>query len=106
MATDITTPDSSDTEHTDQVKEPSIWIRGLYMLLFVIITRLTEVIIGLVMFIQFILKAATGNTNKNLVTFGNQLSQYLFAIVQFQTFNTEDKPFPFNQWPQVEETDK
>lgn len=106
MATEITTPDSGDTEQSEQVKEPSIWIRGLYMLLFLIITRITEVIVGLVMFIQFILKAATGNTNKNLVTFGNQLSQYLFAIVQFQTFNSEDRPFPFNQWPHAEEPEE
>ena len=47
----------------------------------------------------------TGNTNDNLGRFGNQLSQYLYAIVQFQTFNTEDKPFPFGKWPESENPD-
>ena len=106
MVTDIPTPESDNPEQTVQANEPSIWLRGLYMLLFLIVTRLTELVIGLVMLIQFILKAATGNTNSNLVTFGDQLSQYIYEIVQFQTFNTEDKPFPFSQWPQSSELNK
>lgn len=103
MATHVTTPGSGHTEQTEQSTEPSIWIRGLYMLLFIIVARLTELVIGLLMLIQFVLKAATGNTNDNLLTFGDQLSQYLYSIVQFQTFNTEEKPFPFQPWPQGRE---
>ena len=68
------------------------------MLLFLVITRVTEAVVGLVMLIQFILRAATGHTNKNLLAFGHQLGQYLFAIVQFQTFNSEEKTFPFSPW--------
>lgn len=96
MAADIHSPEAGDEEQTNG---PSIWIRALYMLLFALIFHLTEAVIGLVMVVQFILKAATGDTNSNLLTFGGQLSQYLAEIVQFQTFNTEDKPFPFGQWP-------
>ena len=103
MVTDNYTPDSGNTVHSDK---PSIWIRGLYMLLFAIVSRLTEMVIGLVMLIQFVLKAATGNTNTNLLIFGDQLSQYLFEIVQFQTFNTEHKPFPFRPWPQASGSNK
>ena len=106
MTTDVSTPEFGNPEQAEHTSGPSIWIRGLYMLLFIIITRLTEVVVGLVMLIQFVLKAATGNTNSNLETFGDQLSQYLYAIVQFQTFNTEDKPFPFSPWPQGSELNK
>lgn len=100
MVTDVSTPDFNNPEQTERASGPSIWIRGLYMLLFFIITRLTEAVVGLVMLVQFILKAATGETNKNLESFGDQLSRYIYEIVQFQTFNTEDKPFPFAPWPQ------
>ena len=103
MTAEITTPEPNNTAKTDRIEEPSIWIRGLYMLLFAIITRLTELVIGVVMLIQFVLKAATGNINTDLLNFGDQLSRYLFKIVQFQTFNSEDKPFPFDQWPQGRE---
>jgi len=104
VITNISTPGSRPTDNTDEIKKPSIWIRGLYMLLFIIITRLVEAVIGLVMLIQFILKAASGNINNNLATFGNQLSQYMFAIIQFQTFNSEEKPFPFSEWPKVKQS--
>lgn len=100
MTTDVSTTESDNTADAEQANKPSIWIRGLYMLLFLIITRLTEVVVGLIMVIQFIFKAATGTVNDNLLKFGDSLSQYLYEIVQFQTFNTEDKPFPFAQWPE------
>ena len=100
MAANIHTPEADNEEQTNG---PSIWIRALYMLLFALIFHLAEAVIGLVMVVQFILKAATGDTNSNLLNFGEQLSQYLAEIVQFQTFNTEDKPFPFGQWPQANE---
>lgn len=106
MATNVSTPESGNPAQAEPGTEPSIWIRGLYMLLFIIITRLTEAVILLVMLIQFVLKTATGNTNSNLERFGDQLSQYLYEIVQFQTFNTEDKPFPFDQWPQSSKLNK
>jgi len=69
------------------------------MLLFVIISRLAELLVGIVALVQFILKASTNNTNDNLTSLGKQLSQYMFEIIQFQTFNSEEKPFPFKSWP-------
>lgn len=101
MSSEITSsPESNSSE--GQASGSSIWIRGLYMLLFILITRLAEVVVGLVMLVQFILKAATNNTNDNLSKFGQQLSQYIYEIIQFQTFNSEEKPFPFKSWPEGE----
>ena len=91
------------TGQLEQDKQGSIWVRGLYMLLFAVIAHIAELVIGLVMLVQFILKAFTENTNDNLLSFGNQLGRYVLEIVQFLTFNTEDKPFPFNAWPKAEE---
>jgi hypothetical protein len=99
MTSEVTSSQSKTSD--EQVSGSSIWIRGLYMLLFGLITRLTEVVIGVVMLIQFVLKAATNNTNANLTIFGQQLSQYMYEIIQFQTFNSEDKPFPFRTWPEA-----
>jgi len=96
MNSDMAKPAAEAT--SDQSQPSSIWIRGLYMLLFAIIARVTEAVVGIVMLIQFISKAATHQINENLLKFGHQLSHYLYAIVQFQTFNTEDKPFPFSPW--------
>ncbi len=104
-------PDPENSEQLEQSEQPaqmeqdeqgSIWIRGLYMLLFAVIAHIAELVIGLVMLVQFILKAFTENTNHNLLSFGNQLGKYVLEIVQFLTFNTEEKPFPFNTWPKAD----
>jgi len=90
----LTKPESDG----EKVGGSSIWIRGLYMLLFFVVARLAEFVVEIVAIIQFVLKAATKNTNDNLTKFGHQLSQYLYDIVQFQSFNSEEKPFPFKPW--------
>jgi len=37
--------------------------------------------------------------NTRLLTFGRSLGSYVQQLVNFQSFNTEEKPFPFNDWP-------
>lgn len=77
------------------------WVRGLYMLLFFIIYSLTEVVIGAVVVIQFLFALFTGQTNARLVLFGRSLSLYVYQIMLYLTFNSEDMPYPFNEWPAV-----
>jgi len=98
MSKKFTVADVDNEEQTEE-DDASIWIRGLFMLLFGVIAHIAELVIGLVMLVQFILKASTDKTNINLLVFGDQLSKYIFEIIQFQTFNSEEKPFPFNSWP-------
>ncbi len=100
---------TKDAEQPQQAPEPeqdekaSVWVRGLYMLLFAVIAHIAELVIALVMLVQFILKSATDKTNENLLSFGDQMGRYVLEIVRFLTFNTEEKPFPFNAWPKAED---
>ena len=48
---------------------------------------------------QFVVVLITGKQNGNLTTFGDGLSRFVYQIAKFLTFNTEDKPFPFSEWP-------
>lgn len=75
------------------------WIRGLFLLLFVIIFALTRFVIGVVVLFQFVYCLVTGSTNTRLMTFGKSLSIYVNQIVSYLTYNTEIKPYPFNDWP-------
>ncbi|WP_029133220.1 DUF4389 domain-containing protein [Sedimenticola selenatireducens] len=75
-----------------------IWIRGLYMLLFLLIMGLAKGIVFAVAVVQFILVAVNDTTNVPLRKFGQGLSTYLYDINQFLVFNTEHKPFPFDDW--------
>ncbi|MCB1694043.1 MAG: DUF4389 domain-containing protein [Pseudomonadales bacterium] len=84
----------------DSVTSVDTWIRGLFMLLFAIIFSVAKVVMGCVIFIQFLFKLFAGDPNDRLMEFGDDLSVFMFQILQFQTFNTEMKPFPFAPWPE------
>lgn len=77
----------------------SIWLRGLYMLLFALIYSVAEVITVPLVLFQFIHKALTGKTNQRLLSFGQSLSVFIYQIWRFLTFNSEILPFPFAAWP-------
>jgi hypothetical protein len=79
------------------------WLRGLYMFLFVIIYGITEVIITAVVVLQFLFVLLTGSQNPRLKEFGAHLATYVFGIMRYWTYNSEEKPFPFTPWPGGEE---
>ena len=86
----------------ENLKDQSTWKRGLYMLLYIIFSRIAEIVLGVVILFQFLLKLFTGETNDRLLKLGQQLSTYLYQVFQFLTFNTEYHPYPFGAWPKGE----
>ena len=93
-----------ETKDTTQAQEGNIWLRGLLMAFFVVVTRIVEFVVIAVLLTQFIIKLITKQPNQRLTDFGESLSQYIASIVRYQTFNSEDKPFPFSAWPKVDRT--
>ena len=79
------------------------WLRGLFMLLFVLIYGVTEVIITAVVVLQFLFVLLSGSQNQRLQEFGAGLSAFVYAIMRYWTYNSEEKPFPFATWPGGEE---
>jgi hypothetical protein len=86
----------------DQIKESlqdnSTWMRVLYMVIFVIIFNIVELLIAALVIFQLLVLLFTGDKNQRLLGFGAMLSQYAFKILRFLTFNSEEKPFPFSDW--------
>ncbi len=77
----------------------SIWIRLIYMLLLGLAYTVAEAVYLIVVIFQWLAALVTGQVNKPLHEFGANLSRYIYEILRFQTFNTEQKPFPFSDWP-------
>jgi hypothetical protein len=84
------------------LKNQSTWMRGLYMLLYFVFSRIAELVLGVVIVFQFLLKLFTGNTNERLLKLGQGLSTYIYQAFQYLTFNTEYQPYPFGAWPKGE----
>jgi len=69
------------------------------MLLFVFAYSAAEVVMGIVVLIQLIITLVKGSTNDRLKVFGKQVALYIYDVMLFLTFNTEEMPFPFTAWP-------
>ena len=78
------------------------WIRFAYMLLFTVLLMAARLVITLVVVVQFLLVLLIGSDNENLRNLGQGLAKWVYETVMFLTFNSEEKPFPFNEWPSVE----
>ncbi len=81
------------------LKSRSIWVRGLYMLLFAIFYGIAEFILAVLALFQFGCALITGQHNRNVAEFGRSLGRFIFQITQYVTFNSDDRPFPFSPWP-------
>jgi len=88
-----------EEEIKQRLSNRNVWMRGLYMLLFLIAYSVAELVIGVVAIFQFVVVLFTGRANKNALELGNNLSTYVYQVFRFQTFNTETKPYPFSDWP-------
>jgi hypothetical protein len=83
----------------ENITDGRTWLRGLIMVLFVIVWNVAELVLMLVALIQFGFRLFTGVANPRLESFGQGLGTYLYQIVLFLTFKSEDRPFPFAPWP-------
>ena len=76
-----------------------LWQRVLLMLLLMLAFQLSASVLFFAAVLQLIFVLATGQHNLRLAGFGRSLGRYLGQIAGFETFATEDLPFPFSDWP-------
>jgi Domain of unknown function (DUF4389) len=96
----------SATENTVEVKSllqrllcTKQWLRLLFMLFFAVVLCVSGYLISLLVLLQFIFALVTGQNNEKLRQLGSSFSMFIFQILQFITYNSEEKPFPFADWP-------
>ncbi|MDD9821333.1 MAG: DUF4389 domain-containing protein [Gammaproteobacteria bacterium] len=78
------------------------WMRLLFVLLFALFYMVAEVVALVVVAVQFGCVLIGGARNPNLLAFSANLSEYMYRILRFVMFNSEQKPFPFADWPAAE----
>lgn len=86
-------------DYKQNIKEHSTWMRGLYIVLFTVIYSVTEIVIVLVVLFQFLSVLLTSRTNDKLLSLGMNLSTFIYQILSYVTFNSDDRPFPFSDFP-------
>lgn len=88
-------------EMTQKPSRRETWFRVLFVLLFAVIYSVAEIVIVTVVLLQFGFVLITGERNKKLLDFGANLSTFVYQILRYVSFNTDERPFPFTDWPSV-----
>jgi hypothetical protein len=78
------------------------WIRLAYMVLFALLVMAARLLVSIVVVVQFALVLIFGRDNENLRNLGQGLGKWVYQAIMFLTFNSNDKPFPFDDWPTLE----
>lgn len=83
----------------EQIERESLLVRIFWMLIFTLAWYVAEIVLAVVVILQLCCRLLQGRPNVDLLRFGDGLSQYLAQIGRFGSFNTEEKPWPFADWP-------
>lgn len=78
------------------------WLRVIFIVLFWLLLTLIGWVVGAVVVVQFIIVLLTGDKNVRLASFGSRLGTYLKDVVNFICFSSDEKPFPFSDFPEEE----
>mgnify|MGYP000477420843 FL=1 len=89
-------------EMRENLIDEGIWMRGVFMVLFLIAYNIVEFLILLVALFQFVAVLFTGRVNETVLRLGNNLSLFALETFQYLTFNSNLRPFPFSPWPDEE----
>ena len=79
----------------ENIKSRSTWLRLLFMVVYYVLAMLTTAVLSAVVVLGFFWVLFTGDKNGQLQQAGQACGAYLYEIIRYLTFNTEDKPFPF-----------
>lgn len=85
----------------DREKKERHGLRILFMVGFWLVLRLGYLLTGLMALVMWIMGWFEDEPNPRLRGFGRSLATYQHQILDFLLFNSEQKPFPFDDWPQV-----
>ena len=85
----------SESDWTTHIVAGAAWRRFGIMLLFIPILGCVGCFIAFTAVFQFLSVLANGETSPNLRSSGKDLSRYATTIIDFLTYNSEHRPFPF-----------
>ncbi|BBR54911.1 MULTISPECIES: DUF4389 domain-containing protein [Pseudomonas] len=83
----------------NRAQRESIILRVLWMLVFLLVWHMAQLLLGGLVLVQLIYRLVYGAPSGSLMNFGDSLSQFLAQIGRFGTFHSDQKPWPFADWP-------
>lgn len=102
----VAAEDMENGKLEQNLKSRATWLRLLFMALFGLFISFAGMIGTVIVVIGFFWVLFTGEVNRELRQIGQAIASYMYEVVRYLTFNTDDKPFPFGgAWPSGETED-
>ncbi|MNQ32089.1 hypothetical protein D3C85_454760 [compost metagenome] len=74
-------------------------LRVLWMILFALVWQVAELVLLALVLVQLVYRLTSGRPHVGAMNFGDSLSQYVAQIGRFGCFHSDEKPWPFADWP-------
>ena len=87
----------------DNWKTESFWIRTVFILVFYGLLHLALFAVFVITAVQWLSRLVSGEGVDALKQWSIGLSMYINQIIMFITFQRDDKPFPFADWPVIDD---
>ena len=91
----------TEKQETQNPKQPLL-SRFFYMILFLIIGHFISTVVFFTTVFQFIYTWIFGKAHERVLKFTSNLSLYAKEIIDYLTFNSEEKPWPMGEWEKKE----
>lgn len=90
----------NDKPIEENLKSKATWTRLLFMVISYILISIASFVGTFVVVLGFLWLLITGEVNQQIRQVGQSIAAYVYEIVRYLTFNTDQRPFPLGgDWP-------
>ena len=90
-------------ELKNNLTSEAFWLRLVFMLLSLFLVELAASVLVLLVIGQFLYRLFNESSHHKILEFSNSLGRFILHSYRFLSYQTESKPFPFNDWPEAED---
>ena len=84
---------------SENIKEPSIWVNFFLKVIYLIFLNFIIPFLGFITLLQLLFSLGSKKPNNNLISFSKKISIYIYQIINFITYSSDERPWPFNTFP-------
>jgi len=84
----------------ENLKSRATWTRLLFMVICYVLVSIASFVGTFVVVLGFLWLLFTGDINRQIQQVGQSIAAYVYEIIRYLTFNTDERPFPLGgDWP-------
>lgn len=82
--------------------DQGFWFRVIFMLIYWVVLNVAVTVFGVLLILVSLVKLGSKHEPVMLSSWLKAMAAFIGQIFSFLSFGSEEKPFPFQPWPQVD----